>query len=295
MRIHASHRHPDRRLRQIVTSELEFLVSALRANALDARRVHRIRRATKRIEAIAALVRAGGHVPKHVRSTLRRVRHELTDLRDLDVMLQTLDQITAVDASFAAAERTPLRAALLAQRRQAAAALRRNDVLPSFATSIVGVLDGVGTWRLEGRGMDALSPGLRRSHRRCRRAFADARASRSNAAYHRLRRRLSALRLQLGCIRRRDVPEAARLPAIRRACQQLGDARNLAGLEAWLHAADPAAPGTRAFICTLGPVIRRRSRALHAAAIRSAAPICQLTTRDYLSRVSQSGVRTSAL
>lgn len=270
-------------LRRAARIELERLLELMESGSLDVAAVHRMRRSTKRLAAMIDLTRAGGGPGwKRARTALRTVRRVLSPVRDLDVMMETLDALSEADpAAVLPGTRAHLRRRVALQRRRTADALRKDAALAALIPGVRRIVADTRHWRLDGSGIDALVPGLMRAHRRCRQALVQAQRTGSADAFHRWRGRLNALRLQLSLIRRSDLPRGTGASALIKGARQLGDANNLAVLAEYVSS--EGATLLPALDCArLSTTAERRSRVLRRAAVGTAGRLCSMTTASWV-------------
>jgi CHAD domain-containing protein len=108
-------------------------------------------------------------------AALRRTARGLSDARDAEVMVQTLDQLAErftgqlPESSFAAVREPPER-----ERGAHRAQLADSARVPEATGQLAGTRTRIDGWRLRSGGWRALEPGLDRSYRRGRRAMRQA-------------------------------------------------------------------------------------------------------------------------
>jgi CHAD domain-containing protein len=158
--------------------------------------VHTARKAIKKERSLLRLTR--GALPAKRRraenAALRRAARGLSDARDAEVMVQTLDQLSQrfagqLPESTFAAVREPLERARDAHRAQLADSAR----VPQAAGQLTGARARIDGWQLRSGGWAALGPGLERSYRRGRQAMRDAERQRSAERMHAWRKRVKDL------------------------------------------------------------------------------------------------------
>ena len=179
----------------------EQLDSALRA--LDdeisqdpVKAVHAARKAVKKERSLLRLARAA--LPPKRRqaenAALRRAARGLSDARDAEVMVQTLDQVAQrftgqlPERSFEAV-REPLERDRDDRRAQLADSAR----VPEAAGQLLGARARLDRWQLRAGGWAALEPGLKRSYQRGRRAMREAKGKPSAERMHAWRKRVKDL------------------------------------------------------------------------------------------------------
>ena len=158
--------------------------------------VHAARKAVKKERSLLRLARAA--LPAKQRraenAALRRAARGLSDARDAEVMVQTLDQLSQrfagqlPESSFAAV-REPLEREREAERAQLVDSAR----VPEAAGQLAGARARIDGWRLRSGGWTVLEPGLERSYRRGRRAMREAGRRRSAERMHAWRKRVKDL------------------------------------------------------------------------------------------------------
>ncbi len=204
--------------------------------------VHTARKAVKKERSLLRLARAA--VPAKLRraenAALRRAARGLSDARDAEVMIQTLDKLAErfagqLPQSSFAAVREPLQHERDAER----ARLVESAAASGSAGQLSGARARVDGWELRSGGWPALEAGLERSYRRGRRAMRDAKRRRDPERLHAWRKRAKDLwyheRL-LGAVAGPAVRGHAK--DLHRLTDLLGDDHDLAVLRARL-ADDP--------------------------------------------------------
>ena len=154
--------------------------------------VHGARKAIKKERSLLRLAR--GSVDPHRRRsenrTLRDAARGLSDTRDAEAMLHTLEDLSQryagqLPAGEFQAVQEPLQRRRDAEREQPSTTAQTVQALNALG----GVRARLENWTFSEDGWDAIEPGLRRSYRDGRRAFRRARRSRSTARWHQWRRR----------------------------------------------------------------------------------------------------------
>jgi CHAD domain-containing protein len=158
--------------------------------------VHTARKAIKKERSLLRLARRG--LPAKQRraenAALRRAARGLSDARDVEVMIQTLDQLSErytgqlPETTFVAV-REPLERERDAERSRLVDSAR----VPEAAGQLAGARARVDRWRLRPGGWRALEAGLERSYRRGRRAMGEAERRRSLEQMHAWRKRVKDL------------------------------------------------------------------------------------------------------
>ena len=158
--------------------------------------VHAARKAIKKERSLLRLARAA--LPAKQRraenAALRRAARGLSDARDAEVMVQTLDGLSARFAGqLPASNFAAIREHLGRERDAHRAQLLDSPRVPEAAGQLAGVRARIDGWRLRAGGWQALAPGLERSYRRGRRAMREAERRRSAELMHAWRKRVKDL------------------------------------------------------------------------------------------------------
>jgi CHAD domain-containing protein len=151
--------------------------------------VHSARKDIKKLRALLRLIRSelGKAGFRRENDALRAAAAELAGTRDADVMVATIDTL-GLEPTVAG----PLRQALEAHRLRTGgggvgqAGAQAAEILGEVRARVAG-------WPLEGRGFEALEPGLRRTYRRGRRAYRAQRKEVSVDGLHEWRKRAKEL------------------------------------------------------------------------------------------------------
>ncbi len=161
------------------------------------RAVHSTRKGFKRLRASVRLARdaIGEQTYERENTAYRMAGRRISAPRDAEVLVETLDALTARFAGELAQSSTDdLRARLEEERKAATAALDDDDgPLAATHATIDLALARTTTWSFERDGFDALSPGLRRIYRRGRKAMRAAREDPTAERLHEWRKRTKDL------------------------------------------------------------------------------------------------------
>jgi CHAD domain-containing protein len=158
--------------------------------------VHAARKAIKKERSLLRLARAA--LPAKQRraenGALRRAARDLSDARDAEVMVQTLDGLSARFAGqLPASSFAAIREHLERERDAHRAQLVDSPRVPEAAGQLAGVRARIEGWKVRPAGWRALAPGLERSYRRGRRAMREAERRRSAELMHAWRKRVKDL------------------------------------------------------------------------------------------------------
>ncbi len=199
--------------------------------------VHRIRQTTKKLRAIARLLRPGSGRSAFDRWN-RRLRDEarrFAALRDAAVLVDTFDRVAVHDPSRAEMA-ARLRAPLVERHESARRAAAQQGLLPALTASV----PEIEAWMLESiptrLSAGDLRKGARAAHRRARRQLAALRGRSSDHALHELRKRCKVVRAQMELLAR-ERDEACRLLANRlgKVSSLLGEDHDLFELQSWIR------------------------------------------------------------
>jgi CHAD domain-containing protein len=180
--------------REQLDRALHALQEEIGDNPVEA--VHAARKAIKKERSLLRLARAA--LPAKQRraenAALRRAARGLSDARDAEVMVQTLDGLSERFAGqLPASNFASIREHLGRERHAHRAQLVNSPRLPGAAGQLAGARARIDGWRLGPGGWPALAPGLERSYRRGRHAMREAERARSAELMHAWRKRVKDL------------------------------------------------------------------------------------------------------
>ena len=252
---------------RIALGRIDHALDELRAktDSTPEEAVHEARKDLKKLRALLRLVRGelGDEVYRHENQAFREAAGGLSGVRDADVMIETFDALVEryrkrIPADAAA----ELRKALLTHRR----ALEQDGLgrRHAFDETIEALRDArarILEWPLAHDGFAALEPGLRRTYRRGRRAYAAALDDATDESLHEWRKRAKDLWYHHTLLERSwselMKPAGDEAHAL---SDLLGDDHDLAVLREWAGAHPQAAPdvsGREGFADAVG---RRRAQ-----------------------------------
>jgi CHAD domain-containing protein len=221
-------------VRRIAQERVNDALEQLRGNpdSTPPEAIHEARKDMKKLRALLRLVRdeLGGSAYRRENANARAVGRLLSDVRDADVMAETLDSLE-VEASAG------LRAALKKDGEQ-----QDRTVAAQQAIELLeGAWDRLGGWPLEHDGFEAIEGGLRRTYGRGRKAFRRAREKPNDENLHEFRKRSKDLWYHHQLVQ--DAWPEALSPLADQAHElsdRLGDDHDLAVLAVWAkgHAAE---------------------------------------------------------
>ncbi len=264
------HLHPEQptgaEIIRVIRDQVEDAEQTVRDRTLSAReRVHAARIACKKVRAVLHLIRADEpHFYARENAWFRDSARQLSKLRDADVMLATFDALVRRDGRIDRDGFTPLRQELRAHRQATApAAASAQRWLARFAGRMRQAARRLALWKPRGADFSAVSPGLRKTYRRARRAFAAAYTKPKAGAFHEWRKAAKTHGYQYRLLR-------GAWPGVMKKWQAevsvlgdvLGEDHDLSTLHDWLlhgHTTPRADGAVRASI----RLIDRRREALH--------------------------------
>jgi len=231
--------------------------------------VHETRKRIKRLRACVRLARdaIGDERYQRENTALRMSARRISAPRDAQVLVETLDAVTERFGDELAPGSTAALRARLDEEKEAATAATADGsggkgAIAATIVSIDHALSRTTTWTFESDGFDALSPGLRRIHRRGRRAMKAARKDPSAENLHEWRKRVKDLwhvAEIVQCARPKQLERVAR--RAHKLSSQLGDHHDLHVLREYVEA-HPQCFDDEVDRQALLAVIDRRSRRL---------------------------------
>lgn len=264
--IDGSGRVPDQ-LRAVIEEQVALargLLAAVEGDSNEA--IHDARRAIRRLRAMFALLEpALGDRYEIVRAPYREASHLLSRPRDAHTVIEALDRLRGKRTPEGLL-RLPSRLRSRLERRCQRAVARAQPACILASGLLEAALAEVPGW-VDCAGADALDSGLAASRRRTRRALDRACEQPGIETYHRLRRRLRDLALQLTLLDR----ERERREVVGNAARRLGRERELLLLRAALtRYLVPTERFDRAAVDAWRKELNRRRRKLRLAALATA-------------------------
>jgi len=156
--------------------------------------IHEARKTVKKVRAIVLAIEADhGRATADAWKRLRRINRVLSPLRDADAMLATLGKLKSRNSRlFSEHTFARVRRELLLKKRKALDAVDRRR-WKKLARELDALRTSTKRWRLVHDGFRALTPALRKTHRRGRRALARASESQDAGDFHEWRKQMKAL------------------------------------------------------------------------------------------------------
>lgn len=183
-----------REVRRIVHEQIDRAIHELTSDELPRDEVvHQVRKRCKKIRGVLRLARPGlGSVYKTENAWYRDAARRLSDVRDAEVLVETLDGLfehfgDQVDAS----EFAPARRALI-ERRDAAAGrgAELDRAMMAFLAELRLARERVNDWPLKGTGLAVIAEGLRKTYARGRKDMRVAYEKPTDEAFHEWRKRV---------------------------------------------------------------------------------------------------------
>lgn len=221
-------------LKRIAAGRAEKALERLRDEDDRAEAIHGARKDMKKLRTVLRLVR--DELPEEIYAEesqrFREAGRALSASRDAEVKLETLDALGEADGELPR-EAVEAWRAILDRDREAA-------VNAAGADSAVGLIEvgltGIREWPLEGDSWAMIGAAAKRSYRRGRKAMALAEADRSEADFHRWRKRAKDLWYELRLLRGAwSGPLESLADEAHRLTDLLGDHHDLAILRADLR------------------------------------------------------------
>jgi CHAD domain-containing protein len=242
----------------------------------------------KKVRAILEAVEAdNGRGTGNAAKRLHRINRVLSPLRDADAMITTLAKLRSRNPRlFTEHTFARVRRELSLRKRKAMTAVERENGWEKLDRELRALRASARRWWPAHHGFRALDRAMRATHRRGRRALADAERTQDAAAFHEWRKQIKALWYELRLLEKSGGVISRYVRALQRAESCLGDEHNVVVLCAELS--------KDASVCA-GPLDVDRLRLaadryqceLRGKALTSARPIYARKSRDYVRSVEQ--------
>jgi CHAD domain-containing protein len=211
-------------LRRLARRQLEAGGDLLRGGADREAAVHETRKSIKRARALLRLARGDldAATYRFENDTLRNIARRLAVSRDSQVMVETLEAVSKrFSAEMPRGHLDSFRSRLRSEHEEAQRRLETDQLLlDSAVRQLEATQARIAGWTLAHDDFRALAPGLRRIHRRGRRASKEARREPSTENLHELRKRAKDLWYATQILRN-GAP--SRLRRLRRGAHELSD------------------------------------------------------------------------
>jgi len=277
--------------RRIARRRVKSALKALGARGPNGRSVHAARKELKKARATLRLVRdaLGTSSYKKENAALRDAARPLGEVRDAEILLDSLKSI--VGHSAARAAKLPLaqfqRSLTRSLGESRARVLKKAGAVNRARKTLKAVRSRSEHWHVGRHGWSILGSGLRRTYSLARRAFAQARARRSDESLHEWRKQIQYFMHQLQLFEPLEAGPFRRLSdRAHPLADLLGDDHDLAVLrERALEAHDvfPDAATRR----TLLARIDRHRKALQNKALRLGEPLYKETPAAFTARLGR--------
>lgn len=216
-------------LRRLAAKSLETAREELRRRTPPGdESIHEARKTVKKVRAIVDAIEADdGRRTADGRRRLRRINRVLSPLRDADAMLNMLAALKRRNPQlFTEHTFARVRRELSLRKRQAMTAVGRGS-WGKLDRELRALRASAKRWRLAHRGFRALEPALRATHRRGRRALAQAQKSQRAADFHEWRKLIKALWYELRLLEDGGGIISRHIAVLHRAETWLGDEHNM--------------------------------------------------------------------
>ncbi len=178
---------------------LERLRESQGGEADAAEAVHGVRKDMKKLRTVLRLLRSelGKKAYRRQNATFREAARTLSEARDAEAKLETLEALAEYDADLPAEALEGWRK-ILDRDREAAVNTAGDEAAVAAASSLIGDgLDGIRSWGLDGDSWKMVAPAVTRTYRRGRRAMKEAEAHRGEDGFHEWRKRAKDLWYEL--------------------------------------------------------------------------------------------------
>ena len=155
----------DEQFRQIASDQIAKALNEAENSTKDlGETIHKLRRSSKKLRGLLQLVRPVFVDFSEENAAIRDAAQTLSHVRDYDVTLQTLDELSKTRPDDGPALQR-IRDRLAGQQHAIAGPL----VLERFHAAFLGLKERAEDWELEDNGWDTLGPGLERTYRTAQR------------------------------------------------------------------------------------------------------------------------------
>jgi CHAD domain-containing protein len=216
--------------RRVARKELERARDELRkARPPHDEAIHEARKSVKKVRAILQLIDDdGGSGLGGSAKRLRSVNRTLSDLRDADVMIETLAGLrTRHPKLFSEHTFARVRHDLVDRKREATKTAGRNGDWKSVDRKLRTARQQAKRWAPAHHQSGALRRGIQGAHRRGRKAMTRAKAQQQASDFHAWRKEIKALWYALRLVEHNDSGLRRDIRALHRAETLLGDDHNL--------------------------------------------------------------------
>ena len=205
--------------------------------------IHEARKSVKKVRAILDLIKADdGEGLGGSRKRLREINQTLSQLRDADAMVETVQAIEDRNrALLRQRTSTAIRRRLAKRKKRALEAAHADGVWKTIDRDCRELVETIKRAQPSHRRFGVLAPGIRRAYRGGRKAMARARESRRAADFHEWRKQVKTLWYQLRLLEGCSAAVTRDVARLNRVETCLGDDHNVAMLGEVLSADLPAA------------------------------------------------------
>lgn len=180
----------DEAVRQIATEQIDRALAEIDDADLAAHKtVHQVRKRCKKLRALARLVRPSFPSYRLEDAFFRDLAGGLSGARDAQVMCDAYAGLVDEGGEAAGGDRFAAIGVELDRRRQAAIADLDDEQLKKAREALDEARARVAVWSLDADGFEAIRPGLKVTHKRCRQALDAADRKPTAERLHELRKR----------------------------------------------------------------------------------------------------------
>lgn len=179
-------------VRRIVSEQVEKAIGELKDESMDrAEAIHQVRKRCKKIRAVVRLIRPENEsLYKQENAIFRDLAGDVSALRDLDVMIGTLDGLAKDVPRDAQGSYEAIRKVLLGRREKLTGKDSvSSEALEALHRSLKDSLERVADWNINGRGFAGLRKGLKKTYSRGRTAMSRAYDEGTSESFHDWRKR----------------------------------------------------------------------------------------------------------
>ena len=193
-------------IKRIATEQIEKAIKELSATdelGVD-EAVHQARKRLKKTRAVVRLVRdrLGSEIYKQENARFRDLARNLAKLRDANVQIETLDNLTDHFAETVAPETfTDMRRELRVDYRREYQRVINEDIITSVKNQLKDTKSNIADWEIDSDDWSAIAPSLKRVYKRGYKGLHRAISEPSTENLHDWRKRVKYLRYQLRILR----------------------------------------------------------------------------------------------
>lgn len=181
-------------IRRIVLGEIDSTIEGLRRSGPSDRdeAIHEARKSVKKIRGALRLCKPElGNIYRDENVRFRNLGHHLSEIRDAQAMLEVFDAVSRDHADSIQKDAfEAIRRGIESLKREKERAIGIEKLIRNTSGTLRGARKRVAQWPLQKDGFAAISPGLKLTYRRGRKALAKAQREPDPANYHDFRKRV---------------------------------------------------------------------------------------------------------